>query len=110
MIRLRPHRVGKAESLFVANLKPFFDSIGRKTTCTSMASSSSSSIMRATFKGTSKGRHSVARAFLRGALDNIMRPVKGRPSSKIRNIAEAAEKANSERQVKSVMFRGEKRL
>jgi hypothetical protein len=27
MIRLRPHRVGKAESLFVANLKPFFDSI-----------------------------------------------------------------------------------
>jgi hypothetical protein len=28
MIRLRPHRVGKAESLFVANLKPFFDSIG----------------------------------------------------------------------------------
>jgi hypothetical protein len=30
MIRLRPHRVGKAESLFVANLKPFFDSIGQK--------------------------------------------------------------------------------
>jgi hypothetical protein len=25
--RLRPHRVGKAESLFAANLKPFFDSI-----------------------------------------------------------------------------------
>jgi hypothetical protein len=57
-----------------------------------------------------KGRHSVPRAFLRGALDSIMSPVKGRPSSKIRKIAEAAEKANSERQVKSVMFRGEKRL
>ena len=61
-------------------------------------------------KAASKGRHSVARAFLRGALDSIMSPVKGRPSSKIRKIAEAAEKANSERQVKSVMFRGEKRL
>src|SRR5215470_4346648 len=32
MIRLQPHRVGKAESLFVANLKPFFDSIGHKRT------------------------------------------------------------------------------
>jgi hypothetical protein len=32
MIRLRPHRVGKAESLFVANLKPFFDSIGPSAT------------------------------------------------------------------------------
>jgi hypothetical protein len=61
-------------------------------------------------KAASKGRHNVARAFLRGALDSIMSPVKGRPSSKIRKIAEAAEKANSERQVKSVMFRGEKRL
>ena len=61
-------------------------------------------------KAASKGRHSVPRAFLRGALDSIMSPVKGRPSSKIRKIAEAAEKANNERQVKSVMFRGEKRL
>ena len=61
-------------------------------------------------KAATKGRHSVARAFLRGALDSIMSPVKGRPSSRIRKIAEAAEKANSERQVKSVMFRGEKRL
>jgi hypothetical protein len=34
MIRLRPHRVGKAESLFVANLKPFFDSIGHEATLT----------------------------------------------------------------------------
>jgi hypothetical protein len=30
--RLRPHRVGKAESLFAANLKLFFDSIGQKET------------------------------------------------------------------------------
>jgi hypothetical protein len=32
MIRLQRHRVGKAESLFVANLKPFFDSIGPSAT------------------------------------------------------------------------------
>jgi hypothetical protein len=63
-----------------------------------------------TSKGGIEGRYSVARAFLRGALDSIMSPVNGRPSSRIRKIAEAAEKANSERQVKSVMFRGEKRL
>jgi hypothetical protein len=30
--RLRPHRVGKAESLFAANLKPFFDSIDPSAT------------------------------------------------------------------------------
>lgn len=39
-----------------------------------------------------------------------MSPVKGRPSSKIGKIAEEAEKANNEPQMKSVMFRGEKRL
>jgi len=32
MTRLRSHRVGKAESLFVANLKPFFDNIGQQPT------------------------------------------------------------------------------
>jgi hypothetical protein len=32
MIRLRPHRIGKTESLFVTNLKPFFDSIDPERT------------------------------------------------------------------------------
>jgi hypothetical protein len=49
-------------------------------------------------------------ALRRGALDSIIRPVNGRPSSNIRKIAEAAEKANTERQVKSVGFNGENRL
>jgi len=38
MIRPRPHRVGKAESLFVDNLKPFFDSIGPKAKLTDVRS------------------------------------------------------------------------
>lgn len=54
--------------------------------------------------------HSAPRAFRKGALDIIISPVNGRPSSKIRKIAQAAEKANRERQVNSVMFRGENRL
>ena len=45
-----------------------------------------------------------------GALDTIISPVNGRPSSKIRKIAQAAEKAKRERQVNSVPFRGENRL
>jgi hypothetical protein len=32
MIRPRSHRLGKAESLFVANLKPFFDNIDPQRT------------------------------------------------------------------------------
>ena len=54
--------------------------------------------------------HSVPRAFRSGALDTIISPVNGRPSSKIRKIAHAAEKANNERQAKSVTFSGENRL
>lgn len=50
------------------------------------------------------------RAFRSGALESIIRPVNGRLSSSMRKIAQAAEKANRDRQVKSVEFRGEKRL
>ena len=42
-------------------------------------------------------RHNAPRACRSGVLDNIISPVNGRPSSKIRKIAEAAEKASSER-------------
>jgi hypothetical protein len=38
MIRLPHHCVGKAESLFVANLKPFFDSIDAKAKSTDVRS------------------------------------------------------------------------
>ena len=54
--------------------------------------------------------HNVPRAFRNGALDTIISPVNGRPNSKMRKIAHAAEKANRERQVKSVTLRGENRL
>ena len=55
-------------------------------------------------------RHSVQRAFRSGALETIISPVNGRPSSRIRKIAHAAEKANTDRQVKSVEFSGANRL
>ena len=54
--------------------------------------------------------YSVPRAFRSGRLESIIRPVNGRLSSSMRKIAHAAEKANSDRQVKSVVFSGEKRL
>jgi hypothetical protein len=50
------------------------------------------------------------RAFRRGTLDSIINPVNGRLSSKTKKIAEAAENANTARQVKSVPFSGENRL
>jgi hypothetical protein len=50
MIRLRPHRVGKAESLFDANLKPFFDSIGQQRTSYLMANGVPGSL----FKGVAR--------------------------------------------------------
>jgi hypothetical protein len=52
MIRLRPHRVGKAESLFVANLKPFFDSIGPSATCEAIRQSLLSDANRTKFAHT----------------------------------------------------------
>ena len=54
--------------------------------------------------------HSAPSAFRSGALESIIKPVNGRLSSIMRKIAQAAEKANSERHVKSVVFSGEKRL
>jgi len=54
--------------------------------------------------------HSAPSAFRSGALESIIKPVNGRLSSIMRKIAQAAEKANSERHVKSVVFGGEKRL
>jgi hypothetical protein len=50
------------------------------------------------------------RAFRSGTLDSVINPVNGRLSSKTRKIAEAAENANTARQVKSVPFSGENRL
>src|SRR5215469_6290607 len=56
------------------------------------------------------GSHIVPSAFRSGALDNRSSPVNGRLSSKIRKIPHADEKANSDRQVKTVSLRGENRL
>lgn len=62
------------------------------------------------FRSEYLAHHNVPRAFRNGALDTIISPVNGRPNSKIRKIAHDAEKANRERQVKSVTLRGENRL
>ena len=53
--------------------------------------------------------HIVPSAFRSGTLD-IISPVNGRLSSMIRKIADAADKAKRNRQVKTVPFRGENRL
>src|SRR5690349_11411639 len=50
------------------------------------------------------------RAFRSGALEIIKRPVNGWPNSKIRKIAHAADRANSERLVNTVTFKDENRL
>src|SRR5512132_3707879 len=56
------------------------------------------------------GSHIVPRAFRSGTLDSRSSPVNGRLSSKIRKIAPADDKANSERQAKTVSLRGVNRL
>jgi hypothetical protein len=54
--------------------------------------------------------HTGPRAFRKGALEIIIKPVNGWLNSKIRKIAHAADSANSERQVNTVTFKGENRL
>ena len=54
--------------------------------------------------------YSDPRAFRSGALAIAINPVNGWLNSKIRKIAHAAERANSERQVNTVTFKGENRL
>ena len=54
--------------------------------------------------------HRGPRAFRKGALEIISKPVNGWLNSKIRKIAQAADSANSERQVNTVTFKGENRL
>jgi hypothetical protein len=56
------------------------------------------------------GGYSGPRAFRSGALDIASNPVNGRLNSSIRKIAQAADKENTERHVKTVAFRGENRL
>jgi hypothetical protein len=50
------------------------------------------------------------RALRSGALESIIKPLNGRLNSRTRKIAHAADKANKDRQVKRVVFRGENRL
>jgi len=54
--------------------------------------------------------YSDPRAFRSDALAIAINPVNGWLNSKIRKIAHAAERANSERQVNTVTFKGENRL